>query len=480
MIISKKQIAQISRGLLPFSDAASESLPLLQLLRLSLFQISAGMATVLLLGTLNRVMIVELGVKASLVAIMVAIPVLIAPLRTLLGFRSDNYKSAIGWKRIPYIWFGSLWQFGGLAIMPFSLIVLSGDQTVGPSWAGEFLVALAFLLTGLGLHMTQTAGLALAADKATDETRSRVVALLYLMFLIGMGVSAVIIGALLANFSQFRLIQVIQGAAVVTLLLNLIAMWRQEHVVPTRSSEMLVEKPKFVDSWNDFIKRGYAGKLLLVVVMGTLAFSMQDILLEPYGGEILGLSVSATTSLTSLWVLGAVLGLGVAARGFQRSFQPANFAAVALIIGIVGFLGIIFSHPMNVPTLYFLGACLIGFGSGLFAVSTLSIAMSIPVDKGVGRGLALGSWGAAQATAAGVGVALGALVKDFVGNLAVAGELGGALNNLATGYNFVYHLEILLIFVTLVVLGPLAQHLNRVNRSKKNQASTFGLSEMPV
>ena len=106
--------------------------------------------------------------------------------------------------------------------------------------------------------------------------------------------------------------------------------------------------------------------------------------------------------------------------------------------------------------------------------------MSIPVDKGVGRGLALGSWGAAQATAAGVGVALGALVKDFVGNLAVAGELGGALNNLATGYNFVYHLEILLIFVTLVVLGPLAQHLNRVNRSKKNQASTFGLSEMPV
>ena len=480
MIISKKQISQISKGLLPFSDAATEALPLMQLLRLSLFQISAGMATVLLLGTLNRVMIVELGVKASLVAIMVAIPVLIAPLRTVLGFRSDNYKSAIGWKRIPYIWFGSLWQFGGLAIMPFSLIVLSGDQTVGPSWAGELLVALAFLLTGLGLHMTQTAGLALAADKATEETRSRVVALLYLMFLIGMGVSAIIIGALLTNFSQFRLIQVIQGAAVLTLLLNLIAMWRQEHVVPTKNSEMLASNPKFVESWNDFIKKGYAAKLLTVVVMGTLAFSMQDILLEPYGGEILGLSVSATTSLTSLWVLGAVLGLGVAARGFQKSFKPVNFIAIALLIGIFGFLGIIFSHPMGLPVLYFVGACLIGFGSGLFAVSTLSIAMSIPVDKGVGRGLALGSWGAAQATAAGVGVALGALIKDAVSNLAVAGQLGGALNNLATGYTFVYHLEILLIFITLVLLGPLAQHLNRINRSKKKQAGTFGLSEMPV
>jgi BCD family chlorophyll transporter-like MFS transporter len=307
MIVTRKQISQLSKNFLPFSDAATKELPLLHLLRLSLFQISAGMATVLLLGTLNRVMIVELGVKASLVAIMVAIPVLIAPLRALLGFRSDNYKSAIGWKRIPYIWFGSLWQFGGLAIMPFSLIVLSGDQTVGPKWAGEVLVALAFLMTGLGLHMTQTAGLALAADKANDKTRPRVVALLYLMFLIGMGASAIIVGALLVNFSQFRLIQVIQGAAVITLLFNLIAMWKQEHVVPDKKEEIEVAGPKFIDAWTDFIRRGYASKLLLVVILGTLAFSMQDILLEPYGGEILGLSVSATTSLTALWVLGQFL-----------------------------------------------------------------------------------------------------------------------------------------------------------------------------
>ena len=82
------------------------------------------MATVLLLGTLNRVMIVELGVPAMVVAAMIALPVLSAPFRALLGFRSDTHRSAIGWKRVPYIWFGSLWQFGGLAIMPFALIVL--------------------------------------------------------------------------------------------------------------------------------------------------------------------------------------------------------------------------------------------------------------------------------------------------------------------------------------------------------------------
>jgi MFS transporter, BCD family, chlorophyll transporter len=97
------------------------------------------MATVLLLGTLNRVMIVELSVAAIVVAAMIALPVLSAPFRALLGFRSDTHRSAIGWKRVPYLWFGSLWQLGGLAMMPFALLVLGGDNvhecpTPGEVW----------------------------------------------------------------------------------------------------------------------------------------------------------------------------------------------------------------------------------------------------------------------------------------------------------------------------------------------------------
>ena len=175
------QMRQLTNRYLPFADAASEGLPMAQLLRLSLFQVSVGMASVMLLGTLNRVMIVELSVPAMIVAVMIALPVLIAPFRALLGFRSDTYRSAIGWKRVPYIWFGSLWQFGGLAVMPFALLVLGGDVVHDIPFAGEVLAALAFLMTGLGLHMTQTAGLALASDRATDETRPRVVALLYVI-----------------------------------------------------------------------------------------------------------------------------------------------------------------------------------------------------------------------------------------------------------------------------------------------------------
>eukprot|EP01036_Dinobryon_divergens_P045002 gene45002-60080_t len=119
-------LASLGPRFLPFADVASEDLPLSRLLRLSLFQISVGMAMVMLIGTLNRVMIVELQVPATLVSLMVALPLLVAPFRALIGFRSDNHRSQLGWRRVPYIWMGSLLQFGGFSIMPFALLVLAG------------------------------------------------------------------------------------------------------------------------------------------------------------------------------------------------------------------------------------------------------------------------------------------------------------------------------------------------------------------
>ena len=108
------------------------------------------------------------------------------------------------------------------------------------------------------------------------------------------------------------------------------------------------------------------------------------------------------------------------------------------------------------------------------------MAMCLPAEDVIGRGLALGSWGAAQATSAGVGVALGAVLKDTIGKLAMDGNLGVGLVSPAIGYIFVYHLEILFIFITLAVLGPLAQQIDRINRSIKSKNGSFGLSELPI
>jgi BCD family chlorophyll transporter-like MFS transporter len=472
-------LKRISIRYLPFADAASDELPLGQLLRLSLFQVSVGMAAVMLLGTLNRVMIVELQVPAFLVAAMVALPVLIAPFRALLGFKSDTYKSAIGWKRIPYLWFGTLWQFGGLAIMPAALLVLGGDVTqvrYDIPFAGELLAGLAFLMTGIGMHMTQTAGLALAADRATDETRPRVVALLYVMFLVGMGVSAIVIGWFLREFTPIELIQVVQGTAVVTVVLNVIALWKQERVRPMSKAEREAPAPSFRDAWADYASGGTAGRLLAVVFLGTMAFNMQDVLLEPYGGEILGLSVSATTLLTATWASGALVGFAIAARWLGDGMNPYRMAGRGILAGLAAFSAVIFANPWNSAELFFAGASLIGFGGGLFAVATLTAAMTMPAGK-AGRGLALGAWGAAQATAAGVSTAIGGGVRDIVNGMATNGQLGEALSNPATGYSVVYHLEILLLFMTLAVLGPLVR---TATTNRDGATGKIGLADLPT
>ncbi|MEM8538912.1 MAG: PucC family protein [Pseudomonadota bacterium] len=476
MIFRASSLKRVSVALLPFGDAVSDALPLGQLLRLSLFQVSVGMAAVMLLGTLNRVMIVELGIGASLVAAMIAIPVLVAPLRALVGHKSDNYKSAIGWKRIPYLWFGTMWQFGGLAIMPMALLVLSGDRTIDAPILAYIGAGLAFLLTGVGMHMTQTAGLALAADRATEETRPRVVALLYVMNLVGMAISAVIIGALLRDYSALRLVQVVQGTAVVTLLLNLIALWKQEKVTPMTKEQRAAPSPTFRDAWRDLAAGGDAGRLLAVVFLGTMSFNMQDVLLEPYGGEILGLSVSATTMLTAMWAAGALVGFGLAARWLAKGMTPYRMCMRGLLAGILAFCAVVFAAPVGSPTLFFIGAGLIGFGGGLFGVSTLTAAMTMPTLGAAGRGLALGAWGAAQATGAGLSIFIGGTLRDLVNHAAGNGTLGEALATPATGYSVVYHTEIGLLFLTLIVLGPLV----RLRPITPGQEAKLGLADFPT
>jgi len=477
MIFRAQDLQKVTLKMLPFADAASEGLPLGQLLRLSLFQVSVGMAGVMLLGTLNRVMIVELGVPALIVALMIAIPVLAAPFRALLGFKSDNYRSAIGWKRIPYLWFGTLWQFGGLAIMPMALLVLSGNTAVDiPETARQFAAGLAFLLTGVGMHMTQTAGLALAADRADDETRPRVVALLYVMFLVGMLVAALIIGTLLRDFSELKLVQVVQGAAVVTAMLNLVALWKQEKVKPMSREERAAPKPTFGDAWADLMSGGQAGRLLAVVFLGTMAFNMQDVLLEPYGGEILGLSVSSTTLLTAAWATGALLGFAAAARWLGRRIDPHRIAGRGILIGLGAFCAVIFAAPLASTIMFFSGAFAIGLGGGLFAVSTLTAAMTMPATGIAGRGLALGAWGAASATAAGLSTVIGGGLRDVIGGLATQGTFGEALATPATGYSVVYHTEIGLLFLTLIVLGPLV----RVRPVSGTAEAKFGLADFPT
>jgi BCD family chlorophyll transporter-like MFS transporter len=451
---------------LPFADIATDDVSLSRLVRLSMFQVSVGMALVLIVGTLNRVMIVELAVPASIVASMLALPLVFAPFRTVIGFRSDTNVSALGLRRIPFIWKGTLYQFGGFAIMPFSLLVLSGygEAIDAPRWIGLSSAALSFLLVGAGLHMVQTVGLALATDLVRETDQPKVVGLMYVMLLFGMLVSALIFGALLENYSPGRLIQVIQGAAVVTVVLNLVALWKQEPRDRARAQDMKTQQNiAFSAAWQALVITPGMKRLLIVIGLATFGFGMADVLLEPYGGQVLGLSVADTTKLTALFAFGTLLGFAAASHLLGAGGSPAGLGLKGVLIGMPGFALIIASSAGGGIPLFLLGVFLTGCGTGLFGHATLTATIrTAPAER---TGLALGAWGAVQATAAGIGVAVAGIVRDLI-----VGWNGNAGIDAQTPYTVVFMVEIIFLAIAALVILPLV----RQNREAQESLSLAG------
>lgn len=470
-----QKLRSIGPRYLPFADVATKDVPLSRLLRLSLFQVTVGMALVLLVGTLNRVMIVELSVPATLVAGMLALPLLFAPLRTVIGFKSDTHRSALGWRRVPYIWKGTLYQFGGFAIMPFALLVLSGygEAVDAPRWVGLSSAALAFLLVGAGLHMVQTVGLALATDLVRKEDHPKVVGLMYVMLLAGMVLAALVYGALLEAYTPGRLIQVIQASAVVTVALNLFAMWKQEARDRNRAAAMETAAPvKFTDAWARLIAQPGAIRLLSVIALGTFGFGAADVLLEPYGGQVLGLSVAETTRLTALLAGGTLIGFGLASRMLGAGGDPARLALIGAAIGVPGFMAIIGSSSFAGAPLFIAGTLATGLGAGLFSHATLTSAIRNAAPDQIG--LSLGAWGAVQATAAGIGVALAGVVRDLLVGLNTASGLTAQ-----TPYNVVFMIEIAFLILAALVAMPLLARMGGARTPPLSAASQHNSVEVP-
>jgi BCD family chlorophyll transporter-like MFS transporter len=430
----------------PFAEVVTEELPFPRLARMALFQLSVGLTAALIIGTLNRVMIVELHLPAWLVSIMISLPLVFAPARAVIGFKSDQHESAFGWKRLPYLWFGTLAQWGGLSIMPFALIVLSGDSHIAPHLVGPIAAGLAFLLVGAGMHTVQTAGMALATDVTPEKSRPAVVGMLCVMLLAGICIGALGYGFLLRHFSELRLIQVVQGSAVLILFINGFGMWKQEPRRARSTAAVVAAKPDMAQAWAAFRAQPQSLRRLVTIGLGTIGLSMQDILLEPYGGQVLHLTVGQTTQLTAALAAGGLTGLAFAGRFLRAKTDPYRVAASGLIVGLFAFACVVMAAPMTAPPLFAMGVFGIGLSGGLFLVGTLSDAIG-RAATGM-SGLALGTWGSVQAVAAGTAIAFGGVFRDII---------GAYTNNPTAGYDAVYTVEIVLIFVTLIALGPLVR-----------------------
>jgi MFS transporter, BCD family, chlorophyll transporter len=244
------------------------------------------------------------------------------------------------------------------------------------------------------------------------------------------------------------LVQVIQGSAVATLVLNACALWKQEALKRSSATEAETVEPSFGAAWATYMQGEHALRRLVMVGFGTMAFGMQDVLLEPYGGEILHLSVSATTVLTATLAVGGLLGFGWASHVLTKGADAFRMSGVGAFIGALAFLAIIVSAPFSLALLFKIGVFFLGFGGGLFSHGTLTATMnSAPKSQ---AGLALGAWGAVQATAGGIGIGTGGVIRDLVTASPLSKTYGEAI-----GYNAVYTIEIVLLLATLVALTPL-------------------------
>ena len=199
------------------------------------------------------------------------------------------------------------------------------------------------------------------------------------MLLAGMFFSALIFGWLLRDFSAIRLIRVVQGAAVLTLVLNLVALWKQE----PRGLAVRVgvsSAKTFRGAWQSVSGEPRTKRLFLATALGTAGFTMQDLLLEPFGGQIMGLSVGATTGLTAILAGGMLLAFAFSAKRLNNGMDAHRLAAYGALLGVFAFAMIAIVSTFQSRWLFAAGVSLIGVGGGLFAVGTLTAAMGLAKD----------------------------------------------------------------------------------------------------
>jgi BCD family chlorophyll transporter-like MFS transporter len=229
---------------------------------------------------------------------------------------------------------------------------------------------------------------------------------------------------------------------VLTLVLNITALWKQE-ARTKRLANAHEADVDFVAALKLFTQGEQALRRLLAVGLGTMAFSMGDVLLEPFGGEILHLPVSHTTLLTALLAFGGLTGFAWASHVLGRGADPFRMACGGVLVGVPAFTAVLMSAPQASLLMFALGTLFIGFGAGLFGHGTLTATMNhAPPGQ---AGLAMGAWGAVQATAAGLAMALGGIIRDLMALVVDSG----------TAYAFVYSLEVVLLLITLYAMYPL-------------------------
>ena len=390
----------------PMTGAADLGLSWWQLTRLGFVQAAIGAVVVLLTTTINRVIVVELGLPAMIPGILVALHFGVQLiLRPRLGHDSDGHG-----RRTPWI-LGGLFvcALGGVGVAA-SIPVMASNVILGVA-----LASLASVVLGAGVSASGTPLLALMSERAKPSQRAGAAAITWILMIVGIIITAATSGALLDPFSYTRLIAIAGGIGAAGLVVGGLATWGVEKgprpfMPPADRAE---GKGSFLATfrtvWREPAARLFSGFIFLAM----FAYSAQDLILEPFAGIAFGMTPGESTKLSGAHHGGVLLGMILAALIATRSGQLRHWAAAGCMASALTYVGLVLSPGLANVTLFTAIVVLLGLSNGVFAIGAIGSMMALTGDKTDGRaGLRLGVFGAAQALAYAVGTMSGAAGVD--------------------------------------------------------------------
>ena len=425
----------------------------LGILRLGTVQAAIGAMVMLATSLLNRVMVVEYAIAAAIPAALVAWHYGVQLSRPLWGHRSDRSARR------------SSWIIAGMGILALGALV-SVDATIIMSGSGALPVIIAvagFTLIGLGVGMSGTALLALLASRVADERKPAAAAISWTMMVAGIVVAAGVSGAYLDPFSEARLAIVCSMVVLVAFCLAMLALRGLEHgSLPVSSAQRRDTTASFTDVIRDIWRDNQARRFTYFVFISMLAYSMQDLILEPFAGLVFQMTPGESTQLSGLQhsgILAGMLAAGLGGSLYTKKFGPnlklwivlGCFGSAIMLAGLsmAATFGIAWPIKANVFGL--------GLANGIFAVAAVSAMLGLASDgQSSGEGARMGVWGASQAVAFGTGGLLGAIIVD---------QLRFIMGQDGIAFQWVFAIEaIMFVLAALVATGT---SLTRPTQSRK-------------
>jgi len=380
------------------------------IIRLGLVQACIGAVVVLTTSTLNRVMVVELALPALLPGLLVGIHYALQILRPRMGFGSDQSG-----RRTP-------WIVGGMAVLAAGGIVaaLATAWMASAPTGGLLLAVLGFTLIGVGVSAAGTSLLVLLAKSVAEHRRAPAATIVWIMMIAGFAVTAGVAGSLLDPYSPQRLVEVAGGISLIAVVTTLLALFRLETDGAPVPAE---DRTPFLQALRRVWGESDARQFTVFVFVSMLAFSAQDLILEPFAGLVFGFTPGESTRLSGVQHSGVMLGMIVVALAGSHRGRPAgetlrNWTVGGCIASAIALLGLVAGAALDGDWPLRANVFLLGAANGAFSIAAIASMMQLAGRGESGReGVRMGLWGASQAIAFGLGGLGGAVASDLARSL---------------------------------------------------------------